>query len=131
MIKILGCWENGWNTPILEYDLYAFPAKEYGVDELIMTPVSGINKKVTEYATVEEAIKNNPDLEVVFVDEQGEDDLKDFNHPENVLYVFGRASYSPWKVIGGRSLKIDTPTENGRLWGHQAMGIVLHDRYSK
>ena len=50
MIKVVGCWELGWNTPILEYDLYHFITKEYQIDELIMTPVSGINKKITEEA---------------------------------------------------------------------------------
>lgn len=131
MIKILGCWEQGWNTPFLEYDLYAFPAKEYGVDELLMTPASGIDKKVTEYKTIQDAINENPDLEVIFVDESGEEYLNNFKHPDNVLYVFGRASYSPWKALGKkhRSVKITTPTGKGRIWGHQAMILILQHRY--
>ena len=102
---------------------------EYGVNELIMTPISGINRKVTEVESIEEAISLNPELTVVFVDENGEEDLSSFEHPENAIYVVGRASYSPLKQLGGKSVKINTPTDKGRLWGHQAICIILQDRY--
>lgn len=132
MIKILGCWENGWNYPLLEFDLYSFPAIEYGVDELIMTPISGIDKKVTEFRTIEQAIKANRDLEIVFIDENGEQELDDFEHPENVMYVFGRASYAPMlNNLQYKSVRIKTPAGKGRLWGHQAMTLILDNRFKK
>lgn len=131
MIKVAGCWENGWNYPLLEYDLYAFPAKEYCVNELIMTPISGIDKAVRECNSISEAVFLNPTLEPVFIDEDGEEDLSTFNHPKNALYIVGKASYSPWKALGKkhRSVKIHTPTGKGRIWGHQAMILILQHRY--
>lgn len=132
MIKIAGCWELGWNTPILEYDLYHFIAKEYQADELIMTPVSGINKKVTEYAAIEDAIAANPALTPIFIDENGTEELTDFVHPVDALYIFGKSNYSPMLSIGEhKSIKINTPMNLGGLWAHQAMTLVLHDRFKK
>ena len=132
MIKVAGCWEQGWNTPILEYDLWFFPLKEYGVDEFIMTPVSGIDRKVTEYKDICDVIIDNEDLTIVYVDEEGEEELEDFDHPENALYICGKANFSPMKVMGNaRSVRIQTTNHGGRLWPHQAMCLVLDDRKRK
>lgn len=132
MIKVAGVWELGWNTPIIEFDLWNFPLRDFGVDEFIMTPISGINKKVTEFNNIQEVIDNNNDLTTVFIEEYGETDLKDFEHPQNALYVLGKAGYSPLKALNGQiSVKIPTICNKGLLWPHQAICIVLNDRVSK
>lgn len=130
-VKVAGCWELGWSTPIMEYDLWKFPLLEYNIDEFIMTPISGINKKMTEYNDISEVIENNPDLTPVFVDEKGEESLEEFDHPENALYILGKASYSPMMGREGKSVKIHTPNSAGRLWPHQAIVLVLNDRINK
>lgn len=131
-VKVAGCWEQGWTTPIMEYDLWKFPLQDFKVDEFIMTPVSGISKKITEYKDIQEVIDNNPDLVPVFVDENGTTDLEDFEHPENALYICGRVSYSPMKLFKDTlSVKVVTPAEGGRLWPHQAISIVLYNRFKK
>ncbi|MEX2007535.1 MAG: hypothetical protein WD992_02065, partial [Candidatus Levyibacteriota bacterium] len=73
IVKVAGIWEQGWNTPFLEYDLWVHPLQEFGVDGWYMSPVSGITKSsnLTEVADIQEAIKANPDLTVVWVDEKG------------------------------------------------------------
>jgi hypothetical protein len=134
MIKVAGVWELGWNTPILEVNLWQFPLRDFGVSEWYMAPVSGIaNKKVTEIAGINEAIELNPDLTPVYVDELGEEPLKDFEHPEDVLYIFGKAAFSPWASNGkrGRSIRIETAEDKALLWPHQCACLVLYDRMVK
>jgi len=132
MIKVAGMWELGWNTPIMEYDLWAFMLRDFGVDEICMAPVSGIRKDVREFSSLEEAMAKNADLVPVLVDEKGEVALQDFKHPENTLYVFGKASYSPLaRLPKALSVRIETATASGLLWPHQAAAIVLYDRQVK
>jgi hypothetical protein len=134
MIKVAGVWEQGWNTPICEYDLWAYPLRDFGVDEWYMTPVSGINRPgLTELKSLEEVTALNPDLVPVYVDEEGEVELQDFEHPEDVLYICGKASYSPWRASGatGKSIRIKTIQDKGLLWPHQCMALILYDRMLK
>lgn len=136
IVKVVGHWELGWNTPIKEIDLWEMVVRDFAADEHIMLPISGIHhRSVTEKKNLETVIKENPDLTVVFCDEAGETNLKDFVHPENVLYVFGKTNYSPFlgmKRPQDLSLKVETnrPT-GGLLWGHQAAAIILYDRFMK
>jgi hypothetical protein len=135
MVKVAGLWELGWNTPIKEMDLWEYPLREFNVSELIMSPVSGIKAKVTEVPTIEEAIQNNPELVPVFCHEQGEYELSEFKHPEEALYIFGKANCSPFnnlhKPKGSLSLQVRTPSSKGMLWPHQAASIILYDRSQK
>ena len=133
MIKIAGIWEQGWNTPIKEYDLWWYMLREFDVNEFIMTPVSGIDADVTEMKSLEDAIKANPELTVVHVDEDGESDLLGFTHPENALYVFGRTSNSSlvYKTEGHLSVRIPTPNNFAGFWANQVAALVLYDRYLK
>jgi len=126
-------WESGWNYPLLEHDLFHFPLTEFGVDEIIMTPISGITGKISEVKSIEDAMILHSNLTPVFVDENGETNLQDFVHPKNVLYILGKASTSPKMVYGKgyKSVKIETPLKSGMLWSHQAMSIVLYDRFIK
>ena len=135
MINVVGTWELGYNTHITEFDAWAFPLRDFGVDEFIMTPVSGIDRKkfFKEAKDIPTVIAENPDLVPVFLDEEGTTLLSDFEHPENVLYVLGKASYSPWRSCGsnGISVKIPTIQQGGLLWPHQAICIALYDRMMK
>jgi len=134
MVKVAGIWELGWSTPIMEYDLWAFVAQDFGVDEWIMSPVSGIKKpRITEVPDIFEFIKNENPEHLVFVDEQAETDLDDFEHPKDATYILGITTLSPWVALKkqGNAVKIPTPVQVGGFWGHQAIGIVLYDRLMK
>lgn len=134
MIKVVGTWEFGWNTPIKEFDLWAFPLRDLGVDEYIMYPKSGIQAKVTEFNDLDEVIEVNSGLTPVYIDEHGETPLTEFEHPKNALYICGKASYSPYmskKKNGVISVKIETVQNKALLWGHQAACLVLYDRMIK
>jgi len=133
MIKIVGLWELAWSTPIMEYDLYESIMIDYGVDEWIMSPISGIDRpRVKEIPDIMEFIKHE-DQALVFVDEKGETDLADLVHPKNATYILGKTTLSPWiaNKRQGTSVRIPTPVQVGGFWGHQAIGIVLYDRLMK
>jgi hypothetical protein len=133
MVRVISFWEQGWNTPIKEYDLWHFPSREFKVDELVMIPISGIfAPDIKEYQTFEEMERD--DSVYVFVDEDGEECLEDFIHPENATYVVGRSGLSSMKVYkkeGDKSVKIKSPLGEGMFWGHQIMSILLYDRMKK
>lgn len=139
-VHIASIWELGWNTPLKEAELWQFPLQDFGVDTFYMSPVSGI------FSTATTQIIERPDIEeiiithrlagntIVFVDEGGDTELSDFQHPTNVLYVFGKTSLSPmiaYKQPGDMSLFIKTKQDLGLLWSHQAATLVLYDRMKK
>ena len=135
MIHVAGIWELGWNTPIKEVELWQFMLRDFGVEEFHMAPVTGIkNMYLTkEWANIQEIIEHHrtEDFNIVFVDERAEVELQDFVHPEKVLYVCGRANFSPllgFKQEGDQIVKIKTVLNRGLLWPHQAMAVVLYDR---
>ena len=129
MLVVGAIWEFGWNTPIKELDLWQFPMRDFGVDELAMTPVSGIrSNKVREFHSVEEMIQHYG-LPVVVCDEKGDTTLEEFEHPEDALYLFNRTSGG--HLTGDYSLRIETKADKGLLWGHQAASIILYDRFKK
>ena len=131
MIIVASIWEQGWFDFKTELDLWRFPLRELGVDELAMTPVSGIvTNKVREFHSVEDIIEYY-NLPVVVCDEKGEVSLEDFIHPKDALYLFNRTSGG---VLPGKhdySLRIETKNNKGMLWGHQAASIILYDRFKK
>lgn len=135
MIKMLGSWEFGWNTPIKEADLWEYPMREFGVDEVWMAPISGIkNSYIKEVEDINQFIDEcRKTLQIVFVDERGDTELNNFEHPDNVLYVFGKNCMSclPLKQSGDLSVKIETNLKSGMLWSHQAASIIMYDRNKK
>jgi hypothetical protein len=137
VMKVAGVWEVGWSVPTLEYDQWSFMMQDFGVDEMIMCPVTGIDRgtdsKLVEYADMDAILAANT-LPVVWVDETAETDLATFTHPTDVLYIFGKANFSPFLTHfreGDLSVSIKTLANEGLLWPHQAAAILLYDRMQK
>lgn len=133
-VRVVGFWEQGWDAPMQEFDKWKYPLREFEVDEFIMCPISGISQKVTEYDNLYDVLEKNSDLTPVFVDEKAEIWLEDFEHPENVLYILGKTSFSPYLINKSQdviSVKIRTKRNKGGFWGHQAISLVLYDRMIK
>lgn len=145
-VKVLGCWEIGFRTPISEINNWEHLLREFNVLDLRMTPVSGIRAGLQQDPTnVVLSELNSGDVEsfmadqraagvsIVFVDEAGATDLQAFQHPENCMYVFGRSSTSlvSLKQPQDVSVKIMTPTNRGGFWADQAAGVILYDRFLK
>lgn len=135
VVKVAGFWEHSWTVPYSEWNLWDFPLREFNVDEFIMSPVTGINKKVTEYASIEEILIINSTLTPVYVDENADTWMEGFIHPKNALYILGRAGYAPYNAVASDpntiSVKVRTPTNLGMSWGHQIICIILYDRMIK
>lgn len=133
MVEVAGMWEFGWNTPILEADLWEMAMREFGVKRLNMTPVSGIDKRwISEYPSISELLEAKKGLDFVFFDEHGDTSLSDFVHPENALYIFGKTSCSNYSDFAKKHacVKIES-ARPGFLWGHQALTLALYDRKQK
>lgn len=137
-VKIAGFWERGWDTPWQEFNWWIHPIKEFGVTEFSMSPVTGIEKStVSEYsdlATVIDAADADSRV-CVYLDEAATTELADFVHPENALYIVGRTGYSPYvtnfREGTDQAVKIPTVNNNGGFWGHQAVTMILYDRFLK
>lgn len=135
MVNIAGFWELGWNTPIKEIDLWEYPLKDFGVSKLYMNPITGVyNQFVEEYETFEEILAQAQDATIVYVVENGASTLREFQHPTNAFYIFGKASINPFNAYGKEgdlSVRIETVENQGLLWPHQAASLVLYDRMLK
>jgi hypothetical protein len=136
MIEVAGVWEQGWNYALMEAAEWEMMLREFGVDTLNMTPVSGIAAPwgskpwLTEYDSIDDVIAAKSNLTPVFVDESATTELQDLVHPDDALYIFGRAGFAPTIPDGAVSVKIATPCP-GCLWAHEACAIVLYDRHRK
>ena len=137
-IRVAGLWELGWNVPTKEIEQWEYMLKDYGVEKLCMAPVTGMQKPFIAESTSMEPILTQAiadGLTIVFLEEKATTVL-DHNtvHPENVLYVFGKASSSPFVSFfdsgrGDLAWKIPSKLVNpSGLWPHQACAIVLHER---
>lgn len=137
MIKIAGIWDLSWSTPIQEIDMWEMVLLEFKVDQFWVTPVSGMRSGLVtqERNSMQEILSDNEDLISVFCSEKAETELQNFNHPENCIYVFGRSNYSPFNNLKKRSndlaVRIETPSNKGLLYSHQAASIILYDRMIK
>jgi hypothetical protein len=132
-VEVAGHWELGWSAPITELELWRMAARSFGLSSFNMTPVSGIASRfVHEHASTESMVAAFPDLTPVYVDEGGEVELSDFVHPPSALYVFGKATYSPFSARAKQGVSVRIACDKkGLLWPHQAMALVLYDRSCK
>ena len=132
-VEVAGIWELGWSAPITEIDLWDMVLRSFGVERLNMTPVSGINTKwVYEYAEMDDLLLDRSELTPVFIDEKAGTELRDFDHPENALYVLGKVSYSPFNRMAENHLSVRIDCKKpGMFMPHQALAIVLRDRDEK
>jgi hypothetical protein len=135
IVKVVGIWEQGWNTPWAEHDQWIYPIQEFGVSGWYMSPVTGIKKSsfLTEVDNIQSVIEQNPDLTIVWVDEKSATPLSEFTHPEKALYIAGRTSESilPLKKEGDLSVYVESIQNGGGFWAHQAVSIILYDRFIK
>lgn len=144
-VRIAGHWEIGYSTPIVEAHYWNLPLRDFEVWDWWMHPVSGITPnegrvKLHERKCLQDILDENTDVQHVYVEPyhaqrsfQGVV-LKDFEHPKDVLYIFGSAHFSP-PVQHMRDIDlgvtIETVQNKGVLWAFQAMPIILYDRLMK
>jgi len=132
-VKVIGLWDQGWFEPEVEYRLWRFPLRDFEVDDWYMIPVlPGVPDRVKQVPAIEYILASHQDYEVVAVDEKGQEDLPEFKHPRRAIYVLGRAGRRATDVVPNvRSVRIPTPVNLALLWPHQAISVVLYDRWLK
>lgn len=103
------------STRTAEYNLWDDFLAIWKFDILIMIDPSHLYpKRKHRYDTIEEAISNY-DVDFIALEPSGEIELKDFDHPQDVIYILGSNN---WKT--GEShipkeiprVRIDTPISN-------------------
>lgn len=132
MVVVGGIWERGWFNHRDELNLWHYPMKDLGVDELAMSPKARglLSQKVRQFRSVEEMVQHYG-LPIIICTESGDSSLQNFEHPENALYLFNRTSGGQLPVKPDHTLRIETHANKGLLWGHQAASIILYDRLTK
>lgn len=145
MVKVAGLWDVWLQHKAQEYDaLWRFMLKHFGVDQAIMVPWTGTveqlpldhtDVELVELRDLDEVIQKNPQLVPVVVDEFGKQPLDAFEHPKDVLYIFGRTGRSALEELHweGKSVFIEgaDPAGSSLLHPHQACALVLYDRLVK
>jgi len=144
-VAVAGHWELSWSSPIKEADLWNLPLRDFGVSEWWMWPVSGVRNneqrtvQLFERDSLRTILEDNGDTTKVFVEAPGFFDfetvmLNEFEHPDDVLYIFGSAHFNP-TVANMREddVAVTIPTVEGKgvLWPHQCLVTVLYDRLVK
>ena len=136
-VAVAGLWELGHNVPLSEAGLWDQPLRDFGVDEWHMSPVTGINVRerhpeLTEHPTVEGMVWSLRErFNLVWVTEDAEAELSEFEHPRYACYVFGKANWSPFLNLrqpDEDAVHIRTTMAAAGLWPHQCMTVVLWHR---
>jgi len=147
MKGLIFIWDSGWFHPQAELTLWHDLAISYNIDTLVMIPDLKIfdyqDLTFQKFETLEEALKA---LEgkgtFVFlepkstIEEHGYkgEDLKDFKHPTDAIYIFGNSgrsnigSYNPER--GDKIVYISTPVTT-QIWSIEIAAMVLYDRELK
>ncbi len=147
MIRVAGNWELSWNTPIKEAELWNFVLREFEIPKWFMWPITGIKHneeravELVEKKTFQDVLAENEDVARVFVepadhrDRYVTKDLREFQHPADVVYIFGSAHFNPMFSAKLRendaAISVPTIQNAGVLWPHQCLLTVLYDRLVK
>lgn len=126
LITIIGMWESEWLDPKIEMFMWRQLCAAYKVDRLVMVPKLLENRtNVDQFDTVAEAIKSCYGTKII-MEPKGNVKLNTLNHPENAVYIFGKAGKNN-QDIDGMKVRIDTPTMTD-MFAISAAAIVLASR---
>ena len=146
MIHVVTHWEIGWNTPLLEADLWLLPLRDFGVTEWWSWPVTGIRSRearvtLHERHDLREILKDAPDWRRVFFEPINPSQFKgpsvslpEYEHAEDAIWIFGSNHFSPPMQVGREDddyVTVPTFENSGVLWPHQVFAIAAHDRLVK
>lgn len=147
MIKVAGYWDKWFHHKENEYEVcWRFMLRHFGVDQISMIPNIGAREKLPldytdteliEMDSIYDVLNANTNLVPVILDERGTTPLREFKHPENVLYIFGSTGRNPLDELqswNGWSVNIEGNSQyvkDALLHPHQACSILLYDRMVK
>ena len=126
MVTLVGFWEYGWLEPKVELFMFRQLCAAYKVDRLVMIPtLLGPRTSVDQYDTLEEALESCSG-ERIFLEPSGSEHLDTFDHPEDAVYIFGKAMISN-RHEEGKMVRINTPSMTD-MFAVNAAAIVLDNR---
>ena len=130
-VTLLGLWESGWLEPKVEAFLWRQLVSAYAVDELVLCPqLLAPRTNLEQFNSVGDAL---PQLhgEHVLLDPNEGESLADFVHPQEAVYIFGRAGDDNRRWAKDATfVRIVTPAPVDFFALHAA-AIVLYDRETK
>jgi hypothetical protein len=145
-VYVVGKWDYGYLLPLPEHYMWSLVLRDFGVSNWWMCPVSGIRNNEESKVPLNEREYYNeifdeldPSLPRIFLEPKSDQTpntewLRDFNHPNSCIYVFGSAHFNPtlsFKREGDLIVSIETIKNQGLLWSHECLGILLYDRLVK
>ena len=143
MITVVARWEDGYfgflNGRVTEWCYWEQVFISYGVDRVIFVPKLMDARKPEQYDTLDEALANVSEPKVFFERAErargiGREPiyLRDFQHPEDVVYIFGSTPThnAKWVEEDDILVSIEIPSK-GDMFAITVAGIVLYDREVK
>jgi len=138
VVTIAGLWELGWTAPISEIDLWNVICIEFNIQKLLMVPVTGVHNKckVLQETNDLPTVLKEINFPIIIFDELAENTLEDLIHPNDCVYLFGKATRSGVDLARDSKLpytavRVKTPANKGSLWAFHIASIVLYDRQVK
>jgi hypothetical protein len=145
MIAVVGHWEIGYCTPIMEASYWNFVLRDFGVSDWRMTPVSGVRHNEQQKVTLTEFHSYNEALEGcqlhrVFIEPRTRRFnpvttwLHEYEHPDDCIYIFGSTHRNP--TLGrvreeDDVVSIKSKLDSGIPWASHCLMVVLYDRMVK
>ena len=120
MSRVIAYRETNWMDEVCDRGYWHLVGKAYETPVTMFNPDKGGTPVIGDWEVV------------VIMDERGETDLEDFEHPEDCVYVFGRthANNLLENIRHDHSVVINYPGDNC-VFGITAVGITLNDRLRK
>jgi len=129
VITFVGHWEKDWLAPKVELFMWRQLKAAYHVERLVMVPrLLGKRTSVDEFETMDEALADCAGS-FVLLEPTGDTTLAEFSHPEDAVYIFGKAGTNNLKFSGvADTVRIVTPSSVD-MFAINAAAIVLAHRY--
>lgn len=136
-VTVLGLWEHDWmDAERTERRLWKQTIQAFAVDQWCMAPVrGGPFTSPIQYTSTEEMLASHPGPKTFLIPSttlKGASSLKNYEHPENAIYVFGNVPDNLVRYVTDADdvVNIETPV-GAALFAVAAMSMVLYDRHAK
>lgn len=132
MTTIITRWDNTQMEPDVEFRMWKALAGSFDINSIIFTPIlsglgtPGVDGRIRQVETMEEALESIGDLQRCFLEPMGERDVSDLPAGD-VALIFGNTNESNLLLAGpGETYRIDAPGKRPHLYGTNAAAVALY-----